>query len=728
MFRLIIVTCLLSLFLVSPAQTILVRNLAELNEAGKRAGPGTTIMLQNGTWKDIVIKLDANGSKDKPVIYKAQTAGKVLISGQSQLKIGGSHIRVEGLYFTDGYAGDEPVIAFRSGKDKPARNCRVTNCVINDFNNPRRMDENYWVAFYGKDNRLDHCSFFDKKNMGVLLAVILDSEESRENFHSIDHNYFGRRPPLASNGGEIIRVGVSQHAQYRSNTTISNNFFDQCDGETEIISIKSCSNTIRDNVLKECQGAIVLRHGDNNLVSGNLVLGNDKPGTGGVRIINKGQKVKDNLFYKCRGLDFRAPMAIMNGIPNSPAHRYVQVSDAEISGNLFYESAPVTFGEGSDAERTLPPDNVVFNGNTFYNSRDSIIYKAYDNIKGIHFNNNKVSKNLAQVLVTGFEKTLVRPSLSTAISGSPVSNISQREKQTLANSGAAWFAKKSPNTRVSYPVVVCKTARDIYNVLEKKRPAEIQLSGNDYIFHKSLQVEAPLRIKTNAKEFINLHTVPRLETLFEIKENGSLVLENLKLDGSDVKSTHFIASDSSGPSEHYSLVISHCDFRYFNRNYGCENIFYAYPSTLADSIVLANSNFENNYTNVLLLSGEKTDKGYYNAEKLRIQKNNFTNQKGMVLDLYRGGNDESTLGPGLLIQDNYFSNCHTEGSQPLISLTGVQHSRLLYNSFVDCNTGKTLLFYKDIVRARHKQVKNLLMNSGSMQTNSFVETENNTIQ
>jgi poly(beta-D-mannuronate) lyase len=27
--------------------------------------------------------------------------------------------------------------------------------VINDFNNPKRMDENNWVTFYGKNNGLD---------------------------------------------------------------------------------------------------------------------------------------------------------------------------------------------------------------------------------------------------------------------------------------------------------------------------------------------------------------------------------------------------------------------------------------------------------------------------------------------------------------------------------------------------------------------------------------------
>ena len=127
--------------------------------------------------------------------------------------------------------------------------------------------------------------------MGVLLAVILDDERSRENFHSIDHNYFGRRSPLASNGGEIIRVGLSQHCQFNSNTGINNNFFENCDGEAEIISIKSCANVVEENIFKECQGSVVLRHGDNNIVADNYFLGNDKPGTGGVRVINKGQVV-----------------------------------------------------------------------------------------------------------------------------------------------------------------------------------------------------------------------------------------------------------------------------------------------------------------------------------------------------------------------------------------------------------------------------------------------------
>ena len=289
------------------AGTIIVKNAEELKMADSQAKPGDIIILQNGNWTDMTLEMNSHGTAAQPITFKAQTAGKVIINGKSSLKIGGSYLVIQGLYFRDGFAGDQPVINFRSHKERLANHCRVTECVINDFNNPKRMDENYWVAFYGKNNRLDHCSFVDKKNMGVLLAVILDDERSRENFHSIDHNYFGRRQPLASNGGEIIRVGVSQHCQFNSNTQITDNLFEECDGEAEIISIKSGANIIRNNVIKESQGSVVLRHGDNNTVENNLFFGNNKEATGGVRVINKGQWVVNNFFYACRGRAFRSP-------------------------------------------------------------------------------------------------------------------------------------------------------------------------------------------------------------------------------------------------------------------------------------------------------------------------------------------------------------------------------------------------------------------------------------
>ena len=98
------------------------------------------------------------------------------------------------------------------------------------------------------------------------------------------------------------------------------------------------------------------------------------------------------------------------------------------------------------------------------------------------------------------------------------------------------------------------------------------------------------------------------------------------------------------------------------------------------------------------------------------------------MDIYRGGNDESTLGPDLVAIDNSFDNCNTEDNAPLIKLTGVQQSNFSFNAFMECNPQKTLILYKDVVRARHIENRNLFTRSGNIERNNFVIEENNIIQ
>ncbi|MCC7378402.1 MAG: polysaccharide lyase 6 family protein, partial [Chitinophagaceae bacterium] len=334
------------------AKKITVTNAEELRAANEDAKPGDTILLKNGEWQNLDMILSCQGNAKQPIVFKAETNGRVMITGKSSLRLGGSYIIVEGLFFTNGFASTGSVWEFRKRKIV-ANNCRITNCTIKSFNNTNRKKENYWVAFYGKNNRIDHCTFINKTNLGVLVAVILDDDRSRQNSHSIDSNYFGKRIPLGSNGGEIIRVGVSQHCTFYSNTVISNNLFEHCDGETEIVSIKSCGNVVRNNVFKECQGSVVLRHGNNNTVEGNIFWGNGKRGSGGVRVINEGNWVVNNYFYNCVGKGFKSPLAIMNGVFNSPPHRYLAVRDAVIANNTFYNCSPISLGEGADTERTV---------------------------------------------------------------------------------------------------------------------------------------------------------------------------------------------------------------------------------------------------------------------------------------------------------------------------------------------------------------------------------------
>jgi poly(beta-D-mannuronate) lyase len=129
------------------------------------------------------------------------------------------------------------------------------------------------------------------------------------------------------------------------------------------------------------------------------------------------------------------------------------------------------------------------------------------------------------------------------------------------------------------------------------------------------------------------------------------------------------------------------------------------------------------------MADEKDNKGYYNAEKIVFTQNTVNKQAGILFNVYRGGNDESTMGPKLVFTKNSFRNCNTtDTSVALIQLTGVQQSDISSNQFIDCNesggaTGK-LIHYIDFVRAHHTLQKNSFVHSGSVQANKFVTTDN----
>ena len=78
---------------------------------------------------------------------------------------------------------------------------------------------------------------------------------------------------------------------------IEQNLFVRCIGENEMMSIKSGSNTIRDNTLLDSPGAqLTLRHGNENVVSGNYLRGTD-----GIRIFGDRNTVTGNYLERNTG-------------------------------------------------------------------------------------------------------------------------------------------------------------------------------------------------------------------------------------------------------------------------------------------------------------------------------------------------------------------------------------------------------------------------------------------
>ena len=102
----------------------LVATPAEYQRVAEELAPGDTVILKNGVWTDFEIVFSAKGTKNAPVSLTAEEKGKVILSGQSDLKLAGEYLHVSGLVFKNGFAPGSAVIEFRDGK-KLASHSRV---------------------------------------------------------------------------------------------------------------------------------------------------------------------------------------------------------------------------------------------------------------------------------------------------------------------------------------------------------------------------------------------------------------------------------------------------------------------------------------------------------------------------------------------------------------------------------------------------------------------------
>ena len=81
---------------------------------------------------------------------------------------------------------------------------------------------------------------------------------------------------------------------------------------------------------------------------------------------------------------------------------------------------------------------------------------------------------------------------------------------------------------------------------------------------------------------------------------------------------------------------------------------------------------------------ETDDVGVYNAENVNLKNNSFSDIGGAVLQLYRGGTDESTFDPVLTVTHCIFDNVgknSTNRYNASISSYGVQVNRIENNIF-----------------------------------------------
>lgn len=669
------------------AEDRLIRTPGDFADAVRRSQPGDRVVLADGEWRDFQILFTGTGLADRPITLTAQTPGRVVLSGQSNLRMAGEHLVVSNLVFRDGWSPTGEVISFRQSRTRRANHSRVTGVVIDGFSGPRRDESDNWVAMYGHHNRFDHNQLMGKTNAGTTLVVVRDAEQGLENRHLIDHNYFGHRPNLGSNGGETIRIGTSHDSESDSFTVVAANWFERCDGEVEIISNKSGANIYRGNVFFESQGALVLRHGDGNLVEDNVFIGNGVENTGGIRVINRRNTIRNNYLENLRGRNFGSALTVMYGVPNSPLNRYVQVQQAVIENNTIIDAAEIFLGAGMDQERSAAPLDSRMAGNLIVNRDGRNPIRVLGDMSGIHFSGNVQSPSATDAL-PGFEarEVTVQRGRGGLLSPEGMDGVgARRDLQFVSRSavGVDWYPKESRTAALdSGRVHTVQPGEDTLTTAVQAAAGgdRLQLAAGQYVVNQVLMIGRALTIQgpDDGEARISFSR----PTLFEIGRGGSLKLSRLHVSGAaapDAAGNAVIRAREGAAG--YRLEIDNARFSDMRVNRAF-SLFAAGPLTLADLIRLEAVTVEGLTGSVISAHADTQDLGTYNAEQVQITDSTFRDIVGPAVDLYRGGTDESTFGPRLTLTGSTFERVGAAGAEPgAIKLHGVQRAELTGNRF-----------------------------------------------
>ncbi|MEP5339310.1 MAG: chondroitinase-B domain-containing protein [Algibacter sp.] len=707
------------------SENLIVNNAEELEKTIKNAQAGDVIVLKDGIWKDVEIKFRGQGTKGSPITLRAETTGKVSIEGVSYLKFGGEYLVVEGLHFKNGFSPSSSVIDFRISKEEIANNCKVINCVIEDFNKLKRDNSDLWVNFWGRHNELSNCYIAGKTNRGPTVRVNLEGIESINNYHQIVNNHFGPRPVKGGPSGETIQLGNSFTSMAPSYTMVANNLFEECNGEVEIISSKTNFNEFRNNVFYKSEGSLVTRHGNYCTIDGNYFIGDaENENIGGIRIINTGHWVTNNYFFNLKGKSFRSPLAVMNGIPKSPQNRYNQVTDVVVAYNTYVNCAsPWQFGVGTNiaqaevlpkseirsarAIRTIVANNIVYNEKGYEaivvenDKADGVLFKKniVDN-KDVTFNDfnggiQSASLELKAIsdhilLPTGvpneveayngfdfntiendlFGKSRKDSKRIGAVLGVDVTNPNILDKSKY---GTTWYSNE---VEVKEPVThnVTKTEELQAKVDAASHGDIIALAEGIHTVSKSLMINKTLTIQSQGDAKAQLVFSGEANTpLFALHPKGKLSINNLSLKGN--QGNYAFASLKEGMSNHFGLSVSNTEISNFNY------VLKVYKESFSERVTFESTSISD-CENGLELSEETNDKGDYNTEYLTVNNCVFSNVKANVIDYYRGGYDESTIGGNLLVSNSTFTNCaFNEKNKTLLNHRGIVNVNITKNSF-----------------------------------------------
>ncbi|WP_017257554.1 chondroitinase-B domain-containing protein [Pedobacter arcticus] len=388
----------------TPSVTRNVSTVTEFKNALASMNPGDVIVVEDGTYNLSSLTIDRGGCMLKPIVIKAKNEGGAILNGATALVLQSiSYVTIQGFSFQSANIGTG--IKFQN-----STHVRITR---NKFNIVENASCN-WIYIgdtFGSTeplksghNKIDYNIFDGKTEAGKF--IVLDGNIDHQSQHdTISYNIFKNNGPRVANEKESIRVGVSTLTRSSGYTVIEHNLFEDCDGDPEIVSIKSCDNIVRFNTFRRCLGTLSFRQGVRNTAEGNYFFGEGKTGTftnngvtstigcGGIRVYGLDHKVFNNYFEGLTGEKWDAALVITNGdvlnsTTSNSSHNIPE--NVEISFNtLVNNKSNIEIGFDNGGSYPKAPVNVLLANNIVVGNTSPLV-KSYSgtSLAGVSFANN----------------------------------------------------------------------------------------------------------------------------------------------------------------------------------------------------------------------------------------------------------------------------------------------------------------------------------------------------
>lgn len=455
-------------------------NASALESAVNNATNGGVFIVTNGTYNDFDFTIQNSGTSSSPIIIKAESIGGVELTGESHVVFKKSaHCILEGFDFDS--ECDETLVKLEGCHHiRITRNefeLTTTESIKWVFIGGVWNDNVYPFQYPSHHNTIDRNTFKNKNTPGHYITIdgSHDDTGSEEIYYQSTYdvirlNHFKNNGPRAVNEQESIRIGWSEMSLSNGYTLVEQNLFEDCDGDPEIISVKSCNNIIRNNTFRSSYGTLSLRHGNNNLVEGNYFFGGNKAAgtssagsnlyTGGIRIYGANHIIINNYMEGLNGTRWDAPITLTLG-------------DA-------------INGQSSNLSKHFRAENVVIAHNTLVNN-DHGIEIGYDN-------NNQYSKDLSNItiannIITGSENGLVEIVDVSNDQGNNISwenNLFYPTGSAVTLKGATSTSFDTTNAKIMQPHLIFDSINNVYSSTDS---TPVFLSYNGVSILKDIQGE-----------------------------------------------------------------------------------------------------------------------------------------------------------------------------------------------------------------------------------------------